>query len=294
MGRKDTSIILFLLPYFALFSIFVLIPIFLAVVLSFTCYNGVQLPDFVGLKNYKDIFTQDRVFMQNVLPNTLWIAIIVGPVGFALQFFLAWMLAHVPRLPRTIFTFIFYSPSLTGGIAMSAIWKIIFSGDRLGYINAWLLEWGLIDTPIQFLLDSRYLLPIVILITLWSSMGMGFLSVLAGILNFDMEIYEASYVDGVSNRFQEIFYITIPTMKPAMLFSAVMCIVNSFSVGQVAVDLTGSNPTPGYSAQTFVTHISDRGFGQYEMGYAAALSVVMLLLVFITSKVANKLFLEKE
>jgi len=154
-GRKDKSIVLFLLPYFALFSILVLLPIFLAVVLSFTRYNGVELPEFIGLNNYKDIFTQDRVFMQNVLPNTLWIAIIVGPIGFMLQFLLAWMLAHIPRLPRTIFTFIFYSPSLTGGIAMSAIWKIIFSGDRLGYINAWLLEWGLIDTPIQFLLDIQ-------------------------------------------------------------------------------------------------------------------------------------------
>lgn len=294
LRRKDKSITLFLLPYLILFSVFILIPILLAIILSFTNYNGVQSPEWLGLDNYIQIFTQDRVFMQYVLPNTLWIAIIVGPIGFILQFVLAWMLAHIPKLPRTILALIFYSPSLTGGIAMAAIWKILFSGDRLGYVNAWLMKLDIIETPIQFTTSPDYLLWIVILITLWSSMGMGFLSILAGILNYDPEIYEAAYVDGVKNRFQEVIYITIPTMKPAMLFAAVMCIVNSFSVGQVAIDLTGSNPTPQYAGQTFVTHISDRGFGLYEMGYAAALSVVMLLLVFFTSRVANKLFLEKE
>lgn len=287
------SIVLFLLPYLLLFSVFILLPILLAVLLSFTHYNGVQSPDFAGLDNYISIFTQDRVFMQNVLPNTLWIAIIVGPLGFALQFLLAWMLAHVPRAPRTVLSLIFYSPSLTSGIAMASIWKILFSGDRLGYINSLLLKWKWIETPINFTTDADYLLPLMIVITLWSSMGIGFLSILAGILNYDNEIYEAAYVDGLSNRFQEIVYITIPTMKPAMLFAAVMCIVNTFSVGQVAIDLTGANPTPQYAGQTFVTHISDRGFNLYEMGYAAALSVVMLLLVFLVSRLANKLFLEK-
>ena len=292
--RRDKSITLFLLPYLLMFSIFILLPILLAIVLSFTNYNGVQLPVWIGLDNYKAKFTQDRVFMQNVLPNTLWIAIIVGPLGFILQFLLAWMLAHIPHLPRTVLALIFYSPPMTSGIAMATIWKVMFSGDRLGYVNSLLLKWNLIESPIQFTTDSRYLLGIVIIITLWSSMGMGFLSILSGILNCDTEGYEAAYVDGIKNRFQEIIYITIPMMKPSMLFAAVMCIVNAFSVGQVAIDLTGSNPPPQYAAQTFVTHISDRGFNQYEMGYAAALSVVMLILVFLVSQVANKLFLEEE
>ena len=289
----STGAILFLCPYLLLFGMFILLPIVLAIALSFTYFDGVQTPTFAGLSNYITILTQDRVLMEHVLPNTIWIALICGPVSLALQFLLAWMLAHIPPRSRTVLALIFYSPSMTGGVTMAVIWKVLFSGDRLGYINGLLLNWGIIDAPIQFLQNTQYILPLVVIVTLWSSMGVGFLSILAGIINNDQEIYEAAYVDGLRNNFQEMIYITIPSMKPAMLFATVMAIVNTFSVGQVAVDLTGSNPTPQYAGQTFVTHIADHGFNQYEMGYAAALSVVLILIIFAVSRIANKLFLEK-
>ena len=285
--------IVFLLPYMFLFGIFILLPIILAVLLSFCYYDGVQAPSFAGLGNYITLLTQDRVLMEHVLPNTIWIALICGPFSLVLQFLLAWALAHIPPKPRTVLALIFYSPSMTSGATMAAIWKILFSGDRHGYINGLLLNWGLIDVPIDFLQSTTYILPIVVVVTLWSSMGVGFLSIMAGIINNDQEIYEAAYVDGLKNNFQEMIYITIPSMKPAMLFAAVMAIVNTFSVGQVAVDLTGSNPTPQYAGQTFITHISDHGFTQYEMGYAAALSVALIIITFAVSTIANKLFLEK-
>ena len=285
--------IVFLLPYMFLFGIFILLPIILAVLLSFCYYDGVQAPSFAGLGNYITLLTQDRVLMEHVLPNTNWIALICGPFSLVLQFLLAWSLAHIPPKPRTVLALIFYSPSMTSGATMAAIWKILFSGDRHGYINGLLLNWGLIDVPIDFLQSTTYILPIVVVVTLWSSMGVGFLSIMAGIINNDQEIYEAAYVDGLKNNFQEMIYITIPSMKPAMLFAAVMAIVNTFSVGQVAVDLTGSNPTPQYAGQTFITHISDHGFTQYEMGYAAALSVALIIITFAVSTIANKLFLEK-
>ena len=285
--------IVFLLPYMFLFGIFILLPIILAVLLSFCYYDGVQAPRFAGLGNYITLLTQDRVLMEHVLPNTIWIALICGPFSLVLQFLLAWSLAHIPPKPRTVLALIFYSPSMTSGATMAAIWKILFSGDRHGYINGLLLNWGLIDVPIDFLQSTTYILPIVVVVTLWSSMGVGFLSIMAGIINNDQEIYEAAYVDGLKNNFQEMIYITIPSMKPAMLFAAVMAIVNTFSVGQVAVDLTGSNPTPQYAGQTFITHISDHGFTQYEMGYAAALSVALIIITFAVSTIANKLFLEK-
>lgn len=291
--KRSECILLFLMPYLTLFCVFILLPILLAVAMSFTYYDGVSTIRFAGLGNYIALFTQDRVLMEKVLPNTLWIAMICGPGSLALQFLLAWMLAHIPKGSRTVLSLIFYSPSMTSGVTMAAIWKVLFSGDRLGYINALLLDWGMIDAPIQFLQSPAYILPLVVLVTLWSSMGVGFLSIMAGIVNNDQEIYEAAYVDGVKNSFQEMIYITIPSMKPAMLFATVMAIVNTFSVGQVAVDLTGANPTPQYAGQTFVTHISDYGFSQYEMGYAAALSVVLILIIFAVSRVANKLFLEK-
>ena len=285
--------VLFMLPYLLLFGLFILLPILLAVALSFTYFDGVQSPSFAGFSNYVTILTQDRILMEHVLPNTIWIALICGPISLVLQFLLAWMLAHIPHKSRTVLALIFYSPSMTGGVTMATIWKVLFSGDRLGYINGVLLNWGLIDAPIQFLQNTAYILPLMVVVTLWSSMGVGFLSILAGIVNNDQEIYEAAYVDGLSNNFQEMIYITIPSMKPAMLFATVMAIVNTFSVGQVGVDLTGSNPTPQYSGQTFITHIADHGYAQFEMGYAAALSVVLIIIIFAVSKIANKLFLEK-
>ena len=294
LTKRDHSILPFLLPYGILFSIFILLPILLAICLSFTNFNGVQSPRFTGISNYVRLMTNDRVLMEHVLPNTIWLAIMIGPFAFALQFMLAWMLAHLPHLIRTLLALIFYSPSMTGGIAMAAIWKVLFSGDRLGTINALLIRLGWISEPIQFLQSPSYIMPVMIAVTLWASMGVGFLSILTGILNNDPEIYEAAYVDGLRNRFQEIIFITIPSMKPAMLFAAVMAIVNTFSVGQVGIDLTGSNPTPQYAGQTFVSHIADHGFIQYEFGYAAALSVIFLLLVYAVSRLANHLFLEKD
>lgn len=292
--KKDITSYAFMLPYGLLFCTFVLVPICLAIALSFTDFNAVSFPSFVGFRNYKDLFTQDAVLMQHVIPNTIWLVIMIGPFSLVLQFLLAWLLAHLPKQLRTVLSLIFYTPSMTSGITVAVIWKVLFSGDQMGYLNSLLLSLNVIAEPIQFLSAPEFILPVIVLTTLWSSMGVGFLSIMVGIVENDPEIYEAAYVDGLRNRWQEMIYITIPSMKPAMLFAATMCIVNTFSVGQVAVDLTGSNPTPQYAGQTFITHISDHGFIQYEMGYAAALSVVLLVIIFFVSRIANRLFLERE
>lgn len=293
LGKRDLSIPAFLAPFVLVFAAFILIPIAIAIGLSFTHFNAVSAPEFAGLDNYLTMLTQDRVLMEHVLPNTVQIAIVVGPVALVLQFLLAWALAQIPKGLRTVLALLFYIPSLTGGVALSVIWKIIFSGDRLGYLNNVLMNLGVIDAPVAWLSGEQYILPIMIIVTLWSSMGLGFLSLLSSILNVDPELYEAAYVDGISNRFQEMIYITLPSIKPALLFATVMAIVNTFSVGQVGVDLTGANPTPNYAGQTFITHIADHGLLQYEMGYAAALSVVLLLIIFGVSRLANRLLIEK-
>lgn len=281
---------LFVLPYGLVFAIFILLPTVIAIGLSFTNYNAVSMPpDFVGFLNYINLITNDEVFMQYVLPNTVAYAIIVGVGGYALSFVLAWVLAQLTRLPRTIYALILYSPTMTAGVAMTVLWKIIFTGDQTGYINSWMQKLGIINEPIIFLTNVNYLLPIVILIGLWSSMGVGFLSILSGILNGDEELYEAGAIDGIKNRFQEMIYITIPTMKPQMLFAAVMSIVNAFQNGTISSLLAG-NPTPGYAAQLIVNHIEDYGFIRFEMGYAAAISVVLLLLVQVFSTISTKLF----
>ncbi|HOO75753.1 MAG TPA: sugar ABC transporter permease, partial [Tepiditoga sp.] len=182
----------------------------------------------------------------------------------------------------------------TMGVAMQVIWKALFSGDVTGYINSILLRYDLIQQPIQFLQSPQYLMMIMIIVTIWSSMGVGFLAMLAGILNINTELYEAGYIDGISKQWQEIIYITIPSMKPQMLFGAVMSVVNTFQAGAIGVQLSGSNPTPQYAGQLIVNHIEDYGFLRYEMGYAAAISVVLLIFILISSKIVWKLFGEKD
>lgn len=294
MIKKINKPIWFLLPYWTLFVIFIVLPVVAAVILSFTYFNAIQTPTYVGITNYIELITIDTVFMQYVLPNTIKFAIIVGPVGYLLSFLLAWLLAQISKVPRTILAIILYSPSLTMGVAMSSMWRIIFSGDSKGYLNALLMNWGLILEPIQFLQSPDYLMTIMIIISLWSSMGVGFLAMLAGVLNIDQTLYEAAYIDGIRNRTQEIFYITIPSMKPQMLFGAVMATVGTFQAGAIGVQLSGSNPTPQYAGQLIVNHIEDFGFIRYMMGYAAAISVVLLLMVYLLSKVTFKLLGERE
>ncbi len=294
MRTKKSTPYLFLAPYLILFLIFIIIPTVMAIGLSFTNYNAVQTPQFVGLTNYINLFTQDTIFLQYVLPNTILFAVIVGPVGYLLAFFLAWSLSQLPRLPRTILALIIYSPSMTMGVAMTVMWRVVFLGDQSGIANYVLTQMGVITEPIVWMLNTQYILPIVIIVALWSSMGVGFLAMLAGLLNVNSELYEAGAIDGVKNRFQEVFYITIPSMKPQMLFGAVMSIVGAFQAGNIGVMLTGSNPTPGYAAQLMVNHIDDYGFTRYEMGYAAAVSVALLALIYAFSFVARRLFAPKD
>lgn len=284
----------FLAPYVILFTFFIAIPVFLAMALSLTYFNTVQMPRFVGLHNFVSIITQDEVFMRYVLPNTFKFSLIVGPGGYILQFLLAWALAQIPRWPRTILALVFYSPSMTTGITVAVIWRVVFSGDQFGYLNHLLLHFELIDRPLQWLQSPELLMPIMIIATLWGSMGIGFLAMLGGILNIDPEMYEAGYIDGIKNRFQEIIYITIPSMRPQMLFGAVMAIVSTFSAGTIGVDLAGANPTPQYAGQLMLNHIEDHGFLRYDMGYAAALSVLLLLMIYVFSRTANKLFADKD
>ncbi len=288
--QREGTAYAFLAPYATMFIIFIVVPVVLAAFLSFTSFDTIQAPRFNGLRNYVVLLTQDDIFMRYVLPNTIKFAVLVGPGGYVLAFLLAWILAQLPKLPRTIFALILYSPSMTSGVAIAVVWLIIFSGDQSGYLNSFLLTNGLIQAPIQWLQSPQYLMTIMIVVTLWGSMGVGFLAMLAGLLEINPELYEAGALDGITNRWQEIINITIPSMKPQMMFGAVMAIVATFQAGAIGVTLSGANPTPQYAGQLIVNHIEDYGFLRYEMGYAAAVSVVLLLMVLLFARVANRLF----
>ena len=295
--REKMSTALLVTPYILLFTTFIVVPIIVAWGLSLTHFDLIQAPRLTepfGMFNYVMLITQDENFLKFVIPNTIKFAVIVGPGGYILSFIMAWMLSQIQAGPRKIISLALYTPSMVGGVFISVVWRTVFSGDVDGYLNAILLNSGMIDEAIQFLQSPDYLLNIMIFVALWGSMGIGFLAMLAGLLNVDKTLYEAAYVDGIKNRFQEIIYITIPQMKPQMLFGAVMAIVGAFNAGYIGVALSGANPTPQYSGQLIINHIDDFGFIRYEMGYAAAISVILLLVIAGFSTVAYALFGEKD
>ncbi|MCS7458965.1 sugar ABC transporter permease [Paenibacillus doosanensis] len=285
---------LFIAPFMFCFIAFILVPVLAAVCLSFTYFNAIEPPRFIGWTNFQNLISQDLTFLKYALPNTFKFAVIVGPGGYILAFLLAWLITQLPASLRRWFALAMYTPSLTMGIAMTIVWLPLLSGDRLGYLNSILLQIGFIDEPLLWVTDKAYLMNSMIVVTLWSSMGVGFLAMMAGILNVNPELYEAGRLDGMSSRLQEIWYITIPSMKPQMLFGAVMALVSTFKAGLIGVELSGQNPTPQYSGHLIINHIEDYGFTRFEMGYAAAISVFLLVLMYVSNKLCWGLFGSKE
>ncbi|MFE5320394.1 carbohydrate ABC transporter permease [Paenibacillus sp. NPDC056579] len=285
---------LFIAPFMFCFIAFIVIPVVAAIGLSFTYFNAIEPPRFIGWTNFQNLISQDLTFLKYALPNTFKFAIIVGPGGYVLAFLLAWLITQLPARLRKWFALAMYTPSLTMGIAMSIVWLPLLSGDRLGYLNSVLLQIGFLDEPLLWVTDKKYLMNSMIVVTLWSSMGVGFLAMMAGILNVNPELYEAGRIDGMKSRLQEIWYITIPSMKPQMLFGAVMAIVSTFKAGSIGVELSGQTPTPQYSGHLIINHIDDYGFIRFEMGYAAAISVFLLILMYLSNKFCWGLFGSKE
>lgn len=266
---------LIMMPFMIFFLLFNILPVLSSVVLSFFDYDMVSNPIFTGLENYSRMFTADDTFLK-VLGNTLRFSIIAGPGSFILAFLLAWMINEFSRTVRVILTFIFYAPALVGNAYF--IWQIFFSGDSLGYLNNFLISFGFITEPINWFQNTQYNMTILLIIQLWMSMGVSFLANIAGLQNVSSEMYEAGAIDGIRTRWHELWYITLPSMKTILLFGAVMQIQSVFSVSGLMTTLVGY-PSVNNSVDTLVSYISDIGTARYEMGYAAALSVVLFLLV---------------
>jgi len=241
-----------------------------------------QVPQFEGWNNYTRLFWEDELFII-AIRNTIIFAVITGPVSYLACFLFAWVINELPRVPRAFMTLIFYAPSISGNVYF--IWQVIFSGDRYGYANALLTALGLITgDPINFLLDENYILPILIIVQLWLSLGTGFLAFIAGLQTVDKTLYEAGAIDGISNRWQELWHITLPSMKPQLMFGAVMQITASFAMAELSIQLAGF-PSVQYAGHTIVTHLIDFGWIRFEMGYASAIAVIL----FITMVGVNKM-----
>ncbi len=274
----------FLAPYAIIFVLFYVVPVVISMCLSFTYYNVLQPPRWIGLQNYINLFLADDVFLTAVT-NTFLLAAVTGPIGYIMAFIFAWLIHELPRAIRAIAVLVFYAPTISGQVYL--IWSFIFSGDAYGYANAWLIDLGIIDVPMLWLTNPAYMIPIVMVVMLWLSLGSGFLSFIAGLNTIPEDQYEAGYVDGIKNRWQELWYITLPNMKSMLMFGAVMAITQSFNTADVTMNLCGF-PSTDYAARTVVTHLIDYGSYRFEMGYASAIATVLFVVMYLCNKFIQK------
>ncbi|MBP3593009.1 MAG: sugar ABC transporter permease [Lachnospiraceae bacterium] len=283
--KQSKSSYFMIAPYFILFFFFTVLPVVMAVGFSFTYYNMLEMPTFVGWKNYIKLFLEDDIFMKS-LKNTLILAVITGPVSYMLCLLFAWIINEFKGVLRAFLTLIFYAPSICGNAYI--VWNLILSGDRYGYLNGILLKVGILDEAVQWMQTEKYVLPALIVVQLWLSLGTGFLSFIAGLQTVDKSMYEAAALDGVKNRWQELWYVTLPAMKPQLRFGAVMQITSSFAIADVSLNLAG-NPSVNYAGATVVTHLLDYGTVRLEMGYASAIATVLFLLMVGSNQLIQKL-----
>ena len=283
MMKTNKACYAMLLPFMSLFIIFTVVPVVMSLPMGFTNFNMIETPKFVGLSNFYTLFLNDDVFLIAVR-NTLIFAIFTGPFSYILSFIIAWLINEMNAFLKTFFTFVFYAPSMTTSVYVT--WQLILSGDSYGYLNAVLIDLGILNEPAQWLTDTNYFLTVVIIVQLWMSMGAGFLAIRAGFQNIDKSMYEAGAIEGIKNRWQELFYITIPSMGPQLLFAAVIQISASFTVGVVGQNLVGL-PSTDYAAHTIKNHATDYGNIRYEMGYASAICFVLFAAMLLANKGIN-------
>lgn len=274
---RALGLLLFLGPFLLVFFVFTVLPVFISILVSLTDFNMLEFPNFIGLENYSRLFLNDTLFPK-AIQNTLILATITGPGGYILCFAFAWFVNEIPPKPRSFMTLLFYAPALSGGLDI--VWSLLFSSDKYGYINAWLIEFGLINEPILWTVDTDVMWPVCIIILLWSSIGTSFLTFIAGLQTVDKSLYEAGAVDGIKNRWQELYFITLPQMRGQLLFGAVLAITGAFSVGST---IFGS-PTQDYTLYTLSLHLADYGGARYEMGYACAIAMVMFVMTYVANQ----------
>ncbi len=272
-------------PYFILFFTFTVLPVAASIVLSFTDFNMMEMPDFVGWKNYMRLLLNDDIFMIAV-KNTFVFAVITGPLSYMMCLLFAWIINEFKGKLRALLTLVFYAPSISGNAFL--VWSLILSGDRYGYLNGMLIKLGFLYEPVVWMKEEKYVLFFLIIVQLWLSLGTGFLTFIAGLQTVDRTLYEAGAIDGVKNRWQELWYITIPSMRPQLMFGAVMQITQSFAVADISIQLAG-NPSVNYAGATVVTHLMDFGSQRYEMGYASAIATILFLTMIGTNRLVQKI-----
>ena len=283
--KRNWPAYLMVAPYMLIFTCFTVIPVVLSIFISFTDFNMLELPNIVYFENYIRLFLDDDIFLI-AAKNTLIFAAVVGPVSYIMSFMVAWFINELPPKIRAIVTLIFYAPSISGQVYL--VWATLFSGDAYGWVNAWLLKLGIVTTPIAFFQDADYVMPLCIVVALWTSLGTAFLSFIAGLQGVDRALFEAGAVDGIKNRWQELWYIVLPSMKPQLMFGAIMAITSSFGFGAVVTALCGF-PSVDYAAHTIMHHLEDYGSMRFEIGYSSTIAVILFLVMIGANMLVKKI-----
>jgi len=272
-------------PFFLIFIVFTVIPVLVSLVLSFTSFNMLEMPKFLFMDNYIRLLLDDDIFLI-ACKNTLVFATMTGPVSYLLCLLFAWFINELTPRFRAIITLIFYAPSISGQVYL--IWQVLFSSDQYGYFNGLLMRLGIINTPILWFQDTDYIMTLVIIVSLWTSLGTSFLAFIAGFQVVDKVYYEAAAVDGIKNRWQELWFITLPMMRNQMMFAAIMSITGSFGFGAVVTALCGF-PSLDYSAHTIMHHLEDYGSMRWEVGYASAIATILFVIMIGANLIVNHL-----
>ena len=283
--KRNKTAYFMIAPFMILFFIFTIIPVALSLVLSLTSFNMLQWPKFVFLDNYVTLFLDDDLFIT-ALKNTLIFAAVTGPASYIISFVVAWFINELPPKIRAVVTLVFYAPSIAGNVYL--IWTTIFSSDSYGLMNGFLLQMGVIDTPILFFQNAKFVMPLCIAVALWTSLGTSFLAFIAGLQGINKSLFEAGAIDGIKNRWQELWYITLPSMKPQLMFGAIMSITGSFNFGGIVTALAG-NPSVDYVAYTLQHHLEEYQNNRWEVGYASAISFILFLMMIGMNVVITKL-----
>lgn len=283
--KKNKVAYFMVAPFMLIFTCFTLLPVVLSMVLSFTDFNMLEMPSRFNLDNYIRLFLDDDIFLT-ALQNTFIFAVIVGPVSYLMSFMVAWFINELSPRVRAVVTLIFYAPSISGQVYL--IWGTLFSSDSYGWANAVLMKLGIINEAIAFFQDADYVMPLCIVVAIWMSLGTAFLSFIAGLQGIDRSQFEAGAVDGIRNRWQELWYITLPNMKPQLIFGAVMAITGAFGFGAVVTALCGF-PSVDYAAHTIVHHLEDYGSMRFEIGYSSTIAVVLFVMMIGANMLVRKM-----
>jgi multiple sugar transport system permease protein len=286
LGKQKMSYLFIALPAI-LFFIFQLAPVFISFFWSFTQYDVVHAPKFVGLANYRNILFNDPLFWK-AIRNTILYVIGVVPIGVCLSLILAVAIDQKIKF-KNFFKSIFFLPTITAIVAVSVIWKWLYAGEKYGLFNYILLKLGF--QPIDWLASPTWTLPSIIIMSIWAGIGYNMILFLAGLQSIPDVMYEAAEIDG-AGFWTKFFNVTIPLLKPTIVFVSIMSFIFSFQVFEQVYIMTGGQGGIGgvlNSALTIVAYLYDMGFQKFQMGYASALAYIIFLLIFVLTMVNNRL-----